>query len=136
MQLDTPCSLVDSYVSCIPLEMHQSEDYSKEKLNFFKVPLSPFLGIPSGSVVKNPPANAGDASSVPGLERSPGEGNDNPLQYSCLGNSMDRGPWWATVHGVARVGHDSGTEQQQLYSVSMAFYLCHDQIVVRPALSA
>ena len=94
------------------------------------------VDFPGGSAVKNLPANAGDASSVPGLERSPGEGNDNPLQYSCLGNSMDRGTWWATVHGVARVGHDSGTEQQQLYSVSMAFYLCHDQIVVRPALSA
>ena len=58
MQLDTLCSFVDSCVSCIPLEMHQSEDYSKEKLNFFKVPLSLFLGILSGSVVKNPPANA------------------------------------------------------------------------------
>ena len=53
------------------------------------------------SVVKNPPANAGDAVSIPGLGRSPGEGNGNPLQYSCLGNPMDRGAWRATVHGVA-----------------------------------
>ena len=54
-------------------------------------------------VVKNPPANAGDAKgadSIPGSGRSPGEGNGNPLQYSCLENSMDRGAWWATVHGV------------------------------------
>ena len=51
---------------------------------------------------QTPPANAGDAGSVPGLERSPGEGNDNPLQSSCLENSMDRGAWWATVHGVAK----------------------------------
>ena len=116
--------------------MHQSEDYSKEKLNFFKVPLSPFLGIPSGSVVKNPPANAGDESSIPGSERSPGEGNDNPLQYSCLGNSMARGIWWAQSMGVTRVSHDLRTKQQQFYSVSVAFYLCQDQIVVRPALSA
>ena len=58
-------------------------------------------GFPGGSVVKNPPANAGDASSIPGLGRSPGEGNENPLQYSCLENPMDRGPWQVTVHGVA-----------------------------------
>ena len=56
-------------------------------------------------VVKNPPASAGDtrdASSVPGSGRSPGVGNGNPLQYSCLGNSMDRGVWWAIVHGVTK----------------------------------
>ena len=52
-------------------------------------------------LVKSLPANAGDASSVPGLRRFPRVGNDNPLQYSCLENSMDRGDWWATVHGVA-----------------------------------
>ena len=55
-------------------------------------------------VVKNPPANAGDArdvSSVPGLGRSSGVGSGNPLQYSCLENSMDRGAWQATVHAVA-----------------------------------
>ena len=71
--------------------------------------LSPFLGehseawgFPSGSVVKNPPINAGDESSIPGSGRSPGEGNDNPLQYSCLENPMDRGAWRATVHGIAK----------------------------------
>ena len=57
-------------------------------------------------VVKNPPANAGDAgdmSSSPGSGRSPGEGNGNSLQYSCgMENSMDRGAWWAAVHGVAK----------------------------------
>ena len=51
-------------------------------------------------MVKKPPANAGDAGSIPGSERSPGEGNGNPLQYSCLGNPIDRGAWRATVHGV------------------------------------
>ena len=58
-----------------------------------------------GTVVKNLPANAGDTrdvGSIPGSGRSPGEGNDSPLQYSCLGNSMDRGAWRATVHGVAK----------------------------------
>ena len=46
--------------------------------------------------------NGGDAGSIPGLGRSPGEGNGNPLQYSCLGNPIDRGAWWATVHGVTK----------------------------------
>ena len=58
--------------------------------------------LPVGSVVKNLPVNAGDAGSVPGLGRSPGEGNGNPPQCSCLANSMDRGAWWATVHGIAK----------------------------------
>ena len=53
------------------------------------------------SVVKNSPANAGDVGSIPGSGRSPGEGSGNPLQYSCLGNPMDRGAWWATVHVIA-----------------------------------
>ena len=53
-----------------------------------------------GSVAKNLPANAGDAGLIPRSGRSPGEGNGNPLQYSCLRNPMDRGAWQATVHGV------------------------------------
>ena len=53
-------------------------------------------------MVKNLPANAGDAGSIPGSGRSPGEGNGNLHQYSCLGNLMDRGALWATVHGVAK----------------------------------
>ena len=57
--------------------------------------------FPGGSDGKASAYNAGDPGSVPGSERSPGEGNGNPLQYSCLENSMDGGAWWATVHGVA-----------------------------------
>ena len=53
-------------------------------------------------MVKNLPAYAGDLGSIPGSERSPGEGGGNRLQYSCLENSMDRGAWWATVHGVTK----------------------------------
>ena len=53
-------------------------------------------------MVKDPPANAGDVSLIPGMGRSYGEGNDNPLQYSCLGNPMGRGAWWATVLRVEK----------------------------------
>ena len=62
-------------------------------------------GFPGGSVVKNWPANArdsGDTGSTPGSGRSPGEGNGNPFQFSCLDSSMDRGAWGTTVHGVAK----------------------------------
>ena len=58
--------------------------------------------FPGGSAVKNFPANAGDVGSIPGSGRPPGEGNGNPLQYSCLENAMDREAWWATVPGVAK----------------------------------
>ena len=57
---------------------------------------------PGGSDSKESARNAGDLGSVPGLRRSPGERNGYPLQYSCLENAMDRGAWWATVHGVAK----------------------------------
>ena len=59
-------------------------------------------GFPGDLVVKNPPANAGDWDLIPGSERSLGEGNGNPLQYSCLGNPMYRGVWQATVHRVTK----------------------------------
>ena len=58
--------------------------------------------LPGNSVVKSPPANAGDLGLIPGSGRSPREGNGNPLQYSCLGNLMDRGAWQAIVHGVPK----------------------------------
>ena len=66
---------------------------------------TPMWGFPGGLVVKNPPASAGDirdVGSIPGSGRSPGVGNGNPLQNSCLGNPMQRGAWGATVHGVAK----------------------------------
>ena len=70
------------------------------------------LGFPGGSAVKNLPANAEDAGPSPASERSPGGGNGNPLQGSCLENPMDRGAWWATVHGVTKEWADSVTKQQ------------------------
>ena len=69
-----------------------------------------YLDFSGGRVVKNLLPHAGDVSSIPGLGRSPGGGNDNPLQYSCLGNPMDRGAWWATVQGPPRVRRDWATE--------------------------
>ena len=60
------------------------------------------MGFPCDAVVKNLPANAGNTGLIPGLGRSPGEGYGNPLQYSCLENSMDRGAWRAPVHEVTK----------------------------------
>ena len=59
-------------------------------------------GFPGGSMVKKPPASVGDVGLIPGSGRSPGEGNGNPVQYSCLGNPMDKEVWRATVPGVAK----------------------------------
>jgi len=60
------------------------------------------MGFPGGTVVKNPLDNAVNAGLIPGSGGAPGIGNDNPLQYSCLENSMDRRAWWDMVHGVAK----------------------------------
>ena len=71
-------------------------------------------GFPGVSGVKNLPTNAGDVGSSPGLRRSPGEGNSSPLQYSCLGNPMDRGTWQLQSTGSQRVRHKLTTKQQQV----------------------
>ena len=62
----------------------------------------PCTGFPDGSAIKNLLASAGHVGLIPGLGRSPGEGNGNPLQYASLGNPIDRGAWQTTVHGVAK----------------------------------
>ena len=79
------------------------------------------LGFPGGSVIKNPPANAGNMGLIPGSGRSPGEENSNPLHYSCLGNLMDREAWRAAIHGVSkRVKHYLVTKQQiETYTVEV-----------------
>ena len=72
------------------------------KLKLYKHQALQTLGFPHSSVSKESACSAGDPGSIPGLGRSPREGNGNPLQYSCLENSMDRGAWWATAHGVTK----------------------------------
>ena len=74
-------------------------------INFFNLETPKMTkGFPHSSVGKESACNAGDLGLIPGQGRSPGEGNDNPLWYSCLENSMDRGTclWWATVHGITK----------------------------------
>ena len=68
-----------------------------------------FTGFPDSLVGKESACSAGDLGSNPGSGRSPGEGNGNPLQYACLKNPMDRGAWWARVHGVAKESDTEGT---------------------------
>ena len=70
-----------------------------------------WLGLPRWLLVKNLPANEGDVGLIPGSGRSPGEGNGNPFQYSCLENPMDRAAWHAIVHRAA-VGHNFTTEPE------------------------
>ena len=82
--------------------------------------------FPGRAVVKNPPANSGASGSIPGLGRSPGEGNGNPLQYSCLVNLLDRGAWWTTVRVVTeRVGHDLVTEPNNSWLLDLTNFISH-----------
>ena len=69
-------------------------------------------------MVKNPLANAGDVGLIPESGRSPGEGNGNPLQHSCLENPMDRGVWWATVHGVTKESDMTEQLNNNYYDIS------------------
>ena len=85
--------------------------------------LCPFYGLLSGSVAKNPPASAGDVGSILGSGRSPGEGNGNPFQYSCVENSMGRKAWWVTVHGVLR--NLCATSRQLKKTLSWPCYAHH-----------
>ena len=71
-------------------------------------------GFPDGSLGKKSACNSGDVGSIPGLDRSPGEGNGNLLQYSCLGNPMDRGTWWAAVHGGHRESDETKHSTQHM----------------------
>ena len=78
----------------VPALFHSSPSYKG-------IPIAKSV-FPGGSDGKESARNAGDLGSIPGLGRSPGEGNGKPFQYSCLENPMDRGPWWVTAHGVTK----------------------------------
>ena len=79
--------------------------------------LGSYKGFPHSSVGEESACNTGDPDSIPGSRRVPGEGNSNPLQYSCLENPMDRGAGQAIVHGVARVRHDLATKERGSYKM-------------------
>ena len=84
-------------------------------------------GFPGSSVSKESACSAGDSGLIPGSGRSPGKRNGNPLQYSCLENPMDRGTWWATVHGVARARHNLATKlppEMKCEVYVEAFFFC------------
>ena len=110
-----PRPSADKQVNCSPYKKNKREqkkntNIKKQIISLGNLPLTEkYFFLPTvmkvALVIRNPPANAGDirdTGSIFGLGRSPGEGNGNPLQYSCLGNPMDRGAWWATVHGVTK----------------------------------
>ena len=85
--------------------------------------------VPGGSEVKASACNVGDLGSIPGLGRSPGEGNGNPLQYSCLVNPMDGGAWWATVHGVAK-------SRTRLSDFTSLHFMLHHNIATAPSIQS
>ena len=80
------------------------------------------MDFPGGSVVKNLPANAGNAGLIPESRRSPAEGNDNPLWYSCLENPMDREAWWAIAHGIQRVRHELVTNPLKEHFTALNYW--------------
>ena len=98
--------------------------------------MSYLWGFPGGAVVKNLPANAGDMSSIPGSGRSPGGENGNPLQYSCLENSMDRGAWQATVHEPTKSWTRLSTHPQITYMLKthLSYLQSEDCIHLRSVL--
>ena len=93
------CVLKDRLEEKVNAAQAQKQMSTKGKVSPSKASL---LGSPGGSMVKNPPADIGHLGSIPGLGRSPGGGNGNLLQYSCLENPVDRGDWRAIVHGTAK----------------------------------
>ena len=84
------------------------------------------MGFPGSLIGKETACSAGVPGSIPGLGRFPGEGNGNPLQYSCLENPMDRGAKKAIIHGVARVGHDLVTKPNQTMPLEILSHLSRE----------
>ena len=95
-----------------------------------------FLDFLDSSVSEESACSAGDLGSIPQFERSPGEGNGNPLQYCCLENPMDKGAWRTTVHGIKRVGHDLETKPQTIFifiEVQLILIFSGDSVVKNPS---
>ena len=131
----TPCPvwppardpLTADFLYLILAKVTEGSAGSTHRGHFVMSRLAFIKGLPGGSVVKNPPANAGDSGSIPGLGRSPGEGHGNPLQYSYLGNPMDRGAWWATVLGVTKsqicLSNETSTNSHSTWTTTRCFAL-------------
>ena len=88
-------------VTSFPLMVKRKEEKESKQMGKKRTP-NHSMGLHPWLSGKNLPANAGDAGLIPGCGTSPGEGHGNPFQYSCLENPMDRGAWWAVVHGVMK----------------------------------
>ena len=99
-----------SLILTLPCRVIKSVVTNNKSLRNVRSPVHSLLGFTYSSVGKDSACNAGDLGLIPGLGRSSGEGNGNPLQYSCVQNPMDRGAWRAAVHGVVRAGHSWATE--------------------------
>ena len=89
-----------------------------------------YMGFPCGALIKNLPANTGDAASIPGSGKAFEVGNGNPLHYSCLENSMHRGAWWATVHGSQRVGQDWAQPHAHFIYIYIYIYIFLSALIV------
>ena len=97
--------------------------------------LFPSPGFPDGSLVENLPANARDVGWLSVQERSPGEGNGNPLQYSCLENPMHRGAWWATVYGVTKESDTTERLKQQFHAhLALSTSFCYITLTLLSSL--
>ena len=102
-------SSLDVLTKCCCIRVFAFSNITQESLGALRAESVPIHSSLSGSADKESACNAGDLGSIPGLGRSPGWRHGSPLQYSCLENPMDRGAWWATVHGARRIGHDWAT---------------------------
>ena len=100
--MDRGAWLVYNQQCCTESDTSEKTQHTRIGISIYKTHYLYNEGFPHSSVSKSSACNAGDLDSIPGSGRSPGEGNGNPLQYSCLENPMDRGAWWAAVYGVPK----------------------------------
>ena len=122
--------LLYSTENCIqnPAINSSEKEYKKEGI-FYIFSLYRIYGLPRGCSGKESACNAGNPGLIPRLERYPGRGNGNPLRYSCLGNLMDRGTWWTTVHGVGK-SQTRLSMHAKIEYMCVYIYLSHFTIVI------